>query len=57
MKEFKGVSHLDVTPMVNHRKYYKWEHGGLLEVRALVSLVSLCMFMVCPCIKNVPTTH
>jgi len=43
--------------MDNHRKYYKGEGGGVLQVWAMVSLVSLCMHVVCPCTKSVPTMH
>jgi len=34
--------HLDATPMVNHRKYYKGKGGGFPQVRAMVGFVSPC---------------
>ncbi len=48
---------LGVAPMVSHRKHYKEEGGGFLQIRAMVSLMSLCMPMVCLCTKNVPTMY
>jgi hypothetical protein len=43
--EFKKKHHLGVAPKVNHREYYKRESGGFPQVRAVVSFMSLCMFM------------
>jgi hypothetical protein len=48
---------LDVTFITNHRKYYKGEDGGFPQVRAVVSFVNLCMFVVRPCTKNARTMH
>jgi hypothetical protein len=55
--EFWEKWHLDVALMANHKKYYKGEGGGFPQVRAMVSFVNLCMFVVCPCIKSAPITH
>jgi len=49
--------HLDVTPVANHREYYKGEGGGFPQVRAVVSLVSMCMPMIRPCTESAPTMH
>ncbi len=38
--------HFDAAFVANHKEYYK--------VWAVVSLVSLCMLVACPCIKSVP---
>jgi hypothetical protein len=43
--------------MPNHREYYKGEGGDFPQVRAMVSLVNLCVLVVCPCTKNTPTVH
>ncbi len=39
--------HLDVGPMASHIVYYKGEGDGLPQVRAVVSLVSPSLSMVC----------
>jgi hypothetical protein len=55
-----GVSekcHLNVAMVACHKEYYKGEGGDLPQVRAMMSLVSPCMFMIHPCTKNVPTMH
>jgi hypothetical protein len=44
-----GKCHLSVAPMVSHKEYYKGEGGGFFQIRAVVSLVSLCMPMVHLC--------
>jgi len=49
--------HLGVGPMVRHIEYYKEEGGGFPQVWAVVSLVSPCLPMVHPCIKNAPIMH
>jgi hypothetical protein len=49
--------HLDVAPMVNHNKYYKRKGDGFPQVWVMVSLMNLCMHMVRPCTKSVPTMH
>jgi hypothetical protein len=43
--------HLGVGPMAGHIIYYKGEGGGFPQVRAVMSLVSLCLPVVRPCIK------
>jgi hypothetical protein len=43
--------------MANHKDYYKGEGGGFPQVWVVVSLMNLCMLVVCPCMKSVPTTH
>jgi hypothetical protein len=45
------------SPHGYHKKYYKREGGSFPQVRAMVSLMGMCMPMVHPCIKNVPTMH
>jgi hypothetical protein len=52
-----GKCHLGVTPMVNHKKYYKREGGGFFQIQAVVSLVSSYMPMVHLCTKSVPIMH
>jgi hypothetical protein len=47
--------HLGATLVASHIEYYKGENGGFPQVRAMVSLVSLCIYVVHPCTKNVPT--
>jgi hypothetical protein len=43
--------------MAKHIEYYKGEGGGFPQVQAMVSIVNLCLLMVCPCTKNVPAMH
>jgi hypothetical protein len=43
--------------MVRHKEYYKGEGGGFLQVWAVVSLMSLCLFVILQCTKNVLTMH
>ncbi len=50
----KTKSHLDVGVVGKHREYYMGKGGGFLRVRAMVSLVSLELPMVCPSNKGVP---
>jgi hypothetical protein len=38
--------HLSAGPVAKHKTYYKGENGGFPQVRAVVSLVSLCLPMV-----------
>jgi len=45
--------HLGAGPVTRHRIYYKGEGGGFPQVQAMVSLVSPCLPMARPCIKNV----
>ncbi len=47
--------HLDVGFVKRHRVYYKKEGGGFPQVRVVVSLVSLSLFVVCPSTKNAQT--
>jgi hypothetical protein len=49
--------HLGVVPMAKLKEYYKGEGGGFPQVRAVMSLVSPWLFVVCPCTKSVPTMH
>jgi hypothetical protein len=49
--------HLGVGPVAKHKIYYKGEGGGFPQVRAVVSLVSLCMPMASPYTQNTQTTH
>ncbi len=44
-------------PMAKHKKYYKEKGGGFPQVRAVVSLVSMCLLVAHPCTKSVPTMH
>jgi hypothetical protein len=48
---------LDAAPMVNHKEYYKGEGGGFVHVWVVVSFVSSCMLVTCPCTKSVPTVY
>jgi hypothetical protein len=47
-----GCSHV-----ANHQEYYKGEGGGIPQVWVVVSHMSPCMQMACPCTKSVLTTH
>jgi hypothetical protein len=49
--------HLGASYVARHTEYYKGEDGGFPQVRAMVSLVSLCLHVAHPCTKGVPTTH
>jgi hypothetical protein len=44
--------HLDVAPMERRRKYYKGEVDDFPQARAVVSLVSLSLHVVCPNTKS-----
>jgi hypothetical protein len=48
---------LDVGHVAKHREYYKGEGGGFPQVRAMVSIVSLCLPVTHPCTKSAPTMH
>jgi len=48
---------LGVGPMAKHIEYHKGEGGGFPQVRAMMSLLNPCLFVVRPCIKNVLITH
>jgi hypothetical protein len=54
---FETKCHLGVSLGAKHTVYYKREGGGLPQVRAVVSLVSLWLPVVCPCTKSVQTMH
>jgi hypothetical protein len=49
--------YLDVGLMERHKIYYKGEGGGFPQVRAVVSLVSLSLPVVCPSTKNAQIMH
>jgi len=49
--------HLGVGPMSRHKEYYKGEGGGFPQVQVVVSLMSLCLPVVRPCIESALTTH
>jgi hypothetical protein len=49
--------HLGVGPVARHKEYYKGEGGGFPQVQAMVSLMNLCLHVICPCMKNVPIMH
>jgi hypothetical protein len=49
--------HLGVGPMAKHREYYKGEGDGFPQVRAMVTLVSLCLPMVSSCTKSALAMH
>jgi hypothetical protein len=50
-------SHLDVAPMENCRVYYVGEGGGFPQVRAMMSLVSPKLPVVCLNIKGAPESE
>jgi len=45
-------SHSDVGAAGRHKEYYMGEGGGFPRVRAMVSLVSLKLLVVCPSTKD-----
>jgi len=49
--------HLGAGPVARHRVYYKGEGGGFPQVQAVVSLVSLSLFMARPNTKSAPIMH
>jgi hypothetical protein len=49
--------HLGAGLVARHREYYKGEGGGSPQVWAVMSLVSVYLFMIHPCIKSVPIMH
>jgi hypothetical protein len=55
--EFREKWHLSATLVASHREYYKGEGDNFPQVRAVVNFVSLCMPVICPCTKSVPTMH
>jgi hypothetical protein len=42
---------LGTGPVARHKIYYKGEGGGFPQVRVVMSLVSLCLHVACPCTK------
>jgi len=44
-------------PCDEAQEYYKGEGGGFPQVRAVVNLVNLCLFVVHSCTKSAPITH
>jgi hypothetical protein len=49
--------HLDVGLMERHKVYYKGEGGEFPQVRAVMSLVSLSLFMARRSTKSAPIMH
>ncbi len=49
--------HLDMGLLERHKVYHKGEGGGFLEIRAVVSLVSLTLLVARPSTKSVPTMY
>jgi hypothetical protein len=49
--------HLGTGFVAKHKEYYKGGGGGFPQVWAMVSLVRLCLFMVCSWTKGAPTMH
>jgi hypothetical protein len=49
--------HLGVGPMARHKIYYKGEGGDFPPVRAVVSLVNLCLPLPCLCTKGALAMH
>ncbi len=53
----KTKYHLDVAPVERYRENYKGEGGGFPQVRAVVSLVNLRLFVVRPNTKSAQIMH
>jgi hypothetical protein len=53
----KTKCHLDVGLVESYKIYHKGEGGGFPQVRAVMSLVSLSLPVVCPSTKSVPAMH
>jgi hypothetical protein len=49
--------HLGAGLVAKHKVYTKGEGGGFPQVRAVVSLVNLCLLVARPCTKNVSAIH
>jgi hypothetical protein len=49
--------HLGVGFITKHKEYYKGERGGLPQVRAMVSLMNLCLTMAPLCTNSAPIMH
>jgi hypothetical protein len=56
-ENLKTKWHLGVSPVAKHKDYYKGEDGGFFQVRAVVSLVNPCLFMIYPWTKNASSMH
>jgi hypothetical protein len=52
-----GISTLGVGLVARHKVYYKGEGGGFPQVRALVSLVSPSLPVICPSTISAPVMH
>jgi hypothetical protein len=46
---------LGVGPMARHKEYYKGEGDGFPQVWVVVSFMNLCLHVIRPCTKGVPT--
>ncbi len=57
MESWDKMTFLGVGHVARHRVYYKGEGAGFFEVWVMVSLVSLCLLVVSPCIQSAPTMH
>jgi len=55
--EFKEKMTFGCRPMARHKEYHKGEGDDFPQVRAMVSLVSLCLPVTRLCTKNAPTMH
>jgi len=49
--------HLDVGLVEKHKIYYKGEGGGFPQVRVVVSLVKMSLFVARLSTKSAPTMH
>jgi len=49
--------HLGASLVARHKEHYKREGGGFLQIRAMVSFMSVCLPVACLCTKGVPTRH
>jgi len=49
--------HLGAGLVARHIEYYKRKGGGFPQVKVVVNLVNLCLFVVCPCTKSAPIMH
>jgi hypothetical protein len=56
-RESRKKHHLNVTFMVCHKKYYKGEGGGFLQVWGVMSFLNPYMPMARLCTKSAPIIH
>jgi len=49
--------YLDVFLVACHKKQYKGESVGFLQIQVMVSFMNMCMLVHYLCIKNVPIMH